>query len=180
MFFKMLEGFDAVDCSKRLYNAGLLYFGYPPHDLDTIKPNSVFVMSQTDPGPVSPEQGTAFGLVVQATAQKYDNVIVRDSSDEYFNMGTIVPVAEMPTTAPAGTLGIPKIISGADAAKCAACLFNASLIPNAGQADAGSVKITSHPQLRADTVDRSQDFDLVVRAAAATFGDAQVSDPELL
>jgi hypothetical protein len=180
MFFKMLKGFDAIDCSKRLYNSGLLYFGYLPHDLSSFMQDCVFVMSQTDPGPVSTEQGTAFGLVLQATAQKYDNLEVRDSSDEYIDMGIVVSVPEMPTTAPAGAVGIPKIISGADAAKCAACLFNASLIPVPGQADGASVRISSHPQLGAGGVDRSQDFDFVVRATAATFPDAQVSDPELL
>lgn len=177
MFFKMLEGSDGVDCSKVLYQAGLFYFGYPPHDLQTIMPNCVFVMSQTNPGPVRPEQGVAFGLVIQATANRFDDAIVRDTSDVYYNQGSIVPVPQMPIKAPGGAVGISKILSGADADKCAATLFDSFLIPDQGQATGGSVRITSHPNLKADGVDRSKDFDFVVRAVAATFADAQVSDP---
>jgi hypothetical protein len=176
MFFKMLEGSDGVDCSKVLYQAGLFYFGYPPHDLQTIMPNCVFVMSQLNPGPVRPEQGIAFGLVIQATANQFQNVIARETPDVYYNEGSVVPVTQMPTKAPDGTVGIAKILSGTDAANCAATLFDSGLIPDQGQAAGGSVKITSRPQLRADDVDRSRDFDFVVRATAATFADAQVSD----
>ena len=175
MLFKVLEGFDAIACAKRLYNAGLFYFGYLPHDLDTIKPNWVFVMSQLETGPESPQQWVAFDQVIKATAKKYGNVLVRDTSPIYFNQGSVIPV-ETPPKPPDNAPGISKLISGTHAADCATRLLDSGLIVKQDQPAGGPVKVTSHPELRSDNVDQSQDFDFVVRATAETFGDANVSD----
>jgi hypothetical protein len=181
MLFKVLKGFDAIACGTRLYNAGLFYFGYPPHDLTPIKADWVFVMSQLDVGPESPQQRVAFDLVINATAKKYGDVLVRDTSGDLYNQGSVIPVTRPPNplqNAP----GISKLISGTNAADCASTLLDSGLIVSKDQTDGGYVKITSRPELSADNADQSRDFDLVVRATAEIYDDAKVSEllPELL
>lgn len=174
MLFKVLKGFDAIACASRLYNAGLCYFKYPPHDLTTAGfTNWVFLMSQLNVGPGSPEQWEAFDGVIKAAAKNYGDVLVRETTPALFNMGRVIPV-NIP--ADSTKAGIIKFISGSNAADCAAMLLGSGLISSSDQSD-GRVKITSQPELRPDIAEQSQAFDIVVRTVAETFADARVSDP---
>ena len=181
MIFKMLEGFDAVACATCLYNAGLFNFPLPPRDLSVVHTNWVIVMSQVDPGPLKPEERDAFGFVIEATAAKYPDVLVRDTPGNFWNQGTIIHVTE-PPPAPKNAPGIKKYISGANAIDCATILSNSYLIAEKSQNPAGYVEVTSRHELDAGNADQSRDFNFVVSAVAEKLGDADVGDvpPALL
>jgi hypothetical protein len=173
MIFKMLKGFDAQTCATHLYNAGLFNFGYPPRFLSVLQ-DWVIVMSRVDPGPLNPQQREAFGLVIQAAAQQSGDVIVRDTPGQFEVQGTIIPVTAPPAPS-AGAPGIVKYLSGANAGDCAARLSDSYLIAGS-QPAAGSVRIASRPELDPNNAVQAADFDFVVKAVAAMFTDAAVSD----
>jgi hypothetical protein len=180
MIFKMLEGFDAKQCGTGLYNAGLFNFGFPPRDLSVVHANWVIVMSRVNPGPLNSEERDAFGFVIEATAEKYGDVLVRDTPGDFWGQGTVIPVTE-PPVAPKNAPGIRKFISGAKAIDCATTLLNSFLIAEMNQNDSGYVEVTSRHELDAGNADQARDFNFVVKAVAEKFDNAQVTDvpPEL-
>ncbi len=181
MIFKMLEGFDAVRCATRLYNAGLFNFPYPPRDLSVVHQDWVITMSRVDPGPLNPQERDAFSLVIEATAENSGDVLVRDTPGNFWVQGTVIPVTE-PPPAPAGAPGIKKYISGAKAIDCATTLSLAFLISAMQQNGGGYVEVISRPELDPKDTAQAQDFDFVVRAVAQKFDQATVGDepPDLL
>jgi hypothetical protein len=176
MTFMHLLGFDpAALCATRLYNAGLFFFGYPPHKL-TLDQYRVFVMSQLwvgdKPDHQPPPNGPAFIRVMEATAKEYKGVTVRLANSGDWNMGYPI-TQEIPITQKGG--GITKYLWGNKAGECSGILFDSGLIGGTDQTN-GVYKITSRVQLRANNPDQSGDFDHVVKAAAKDFGDVNVSD----
>ena len=171
MIFMMLKGFDAKDCSIRLYNAGLFNFPFPPRDLSVIFPNWVLVMSRV-PGPLNARQRDAFRFVLETTAEKSGDVLVRDTPGDHWNEGTVVK----PPVATVNGPGIRKLISGAKASNCADTLAESFLIAKKIPTDSNHVEVTSNPELDAGNPDQSRDFDFVVRAVADKFDQAQVTD----
>ncbi|HKD69197.1 MAG TPA: hypothetical protein VKB84_20320 [Candidatus Binataceae bacterium] len=169
MIFKVLKGIDSAKCTSCLYNAGLFFLDYPPHDLTTAGfTNWIFVIGQLNV--ITPSQKSALDAVIQATTEQY-GVIVSDSTPGFFDMGTLL--APIPPEDPPNA-GISKLISGADAAACAAMLLDCGL-SSSNQAVGSNVRITSQLRLSATNADQSGAFDSVVRAFAATFTNAQVS-----
>ena len=169
-----LKGSDAAKCAIRLYNAGLFYFGYRPHDLTPFDTNVVFVMSQLGVGKElqPPVDRSAFAQVIEATAKEF-GVLVREANGGFFNQGT--PIGnEIPLKPSAG--GINKFISGTRAGEFATTLLNAGLIVTKDQINDACVRVTSQPQLTTQNSDQSRDFDLVIKATAGAFGDVTVSD----
>jgi len=176
MIFMQLEGFDAADCAIRLYNAGMFFFGYRPHSL-TFDHRLVFVMSQLWVGDdlessPPPPDGAALTRIMEATAHKYDDAIVRRANGRDYNQGTPIGV-EIPFKRTGS--GIIKYLSGSKADAYAKTLFDSGLIVTKDLVN-GVYRITSRHLLRTDNADQSRDFDRVVRAAAKEFGDVIVSD----
>ena len=176
MIFMQLEGFDAADCAIRLYNAGMFFFGYRPHSL-TFDHRLVFVMSQLWVGDdleknPPPPDGPALTSIMEATAHKYEDAIVRRANGRDYNQGTPIGV-EIPFKRTG--YGIVKFLSGNKADDFGKTLFDSGLIVAKDQIN-GIYRVTSRHQLRTDNADQSRDFDRVVRAAAKEFGDVTVSD----
>ena len=187
MLFKVIKGFDAIACARRLYNAGLFYFDYPPHDLTAIHADWVFVMSQINPrneqnpGPITPKQRQAFGFVIESVGATYGDVWVRDTPGDLFNQGTPISVKQ-PQKASDNAPGIRKVLVGSNAMACAATLVDSGLILKVKNAEEKSVEITSRGELNAADADQAADFDFVVKTVAQRFDGIQVTDepPELL